>query len=88
MNKIRRISRKGNTTVFKLDEREYAGIGIQADTLKSLTDELNEAIEEIHAKEYLEAIEILKCVEKDFRKILNYYEEIVLENNLTLPYLK
>lgn len=45
MNQISRISSKGNTTVFKSSERNYAGIGIQADTLKSLTDELSEAIQ-------------------------------------------
>jgi len=80
------LSDATNAIIARYIGRNFPGILIRGDTLKTIYDDIEE-IREAAAAGNLEVIKDLSdSVQSRLRKILVYYEKVLKENCVELPY--
>lgn len=81
------LSNATNAVVARHLERNFPGLLIQGDTLKTLLDDIEELREEA-ANGDLEAVkEISDILREKFVELLTHYEKVLEEHGCELPYV-
>lgn len=79
------LSQDASTAIVQLPGRNFPGIVIQGDTLRSFLVELEELREEI--SRLSDAYLVLDGVIEQVRNHLDFYESTLVRANLDLPYV-
>jgi len=87
MQEFELLSAASNAVVARHLDRNFPGLLIQGDTLKTFLDEIEELNEEVIAGD-LEAVkEISNVLRERFIELLTHYENVLEENGRELPYM-
>lgn len=86
MNEIIILNDSSNAVVAKHTARAYPSILLQGDTLRIVLDDIDELRAELDTGNLDSAKEISCALKKRFVELLTYYENILEQHNLSLPY--
>lgn len=81
------LSNATNAVVARHLERNFPGLLIQGDTLKTLLDDIEELREEADNGDLEVVKEISDMLRKKFVEMLTHYEKVLEENGYELPYV-
>tara|TARA_R110002074_G_C12341455_1_gene648827 strand:+ start:400 stop:699 length:300 start_codon:yes stop_codon:yes gene_type:complete len=76
-----------NAVVVRHPERNFPGLLIQGDTLKTLLDDIDELREEAFAGDLESVKEISIILQDKFTELLTHYEKVLTEHGLEHPYV-
>ena len=76
-----------NAVVVRHPERNFPGLLIQGDTLKTLLDDIEELREEATAGDLESVKEISDILQEKFIELLAHYEKVLEEHSRELPYV-
>ncbi len=80
------LSAASNAVVVRYLGRNFPGVLIQGDTLRTILDEIEELKEEATVGD-LEAVkDISNVLQEKFTELLTYYERVLEEHGCELPY--
>ncbi|HUJ27242.1 MAG TPA: hypothetical protein VLW85_14555 [Myxococcales bacterium] len=74
-----------NAAVVHLSGRRFPGIVIQGDTLKTLHDDVVEAMTALHTPD---AGDVLGAAERKLADLVSHYEAVLSSRSIELPYVK
>ena len=86
MREFELLSEASNVIVARHKERNFPGILVQGDTLKTLLDDIEELHEESIAGNLETTIEISKTLRGKLIELLTHYERVLGEHEYKLPY--
>ena len=76
-----------NAIVAKYPGRSFPGMLIQGDTLRSILEELDELKADAIAENLEGVKDSAEALRERFIEMLSYYEDMLVQNGLELPYL-
>jgi hypothetical protein len=87
MKEFELLSDEANAIVAKHPGRNFPGLLIQGDTLKTLLDDVEELNAEASVGDLESVKEISDILQNKLVDLLAYYEKVLAENNYELPYV-
>ncbi len=85
-NQFEVFSDASNAIVARHESRNFPGILVQGDTLSTFVDDLDELIHSCDEASIQETLEIARNLRERFAELLEFYERILTENEISLPY--
>lgn len=86
MQEFELLSSASNAVVARHPGREFPGILLQGDTLRTFLDDIEELSEEVTEGNLEQAKEICKALQERFIEILSHYEHVLDQYGQGLPY--
>ena len=80
------LSPPANFAVVQLPSRNYPGIIVQGDTMKSILVQMKTIVDLMNSGESDEALEELEDIREMLASSLAHYEYVCATNNINLPY--
>lgn len=80
------LSSASNAVVVRHPERNFPGLLIQGDTLRSILDDIEELSEEAKAGDLDTVKEITDVLKERFIELLTHYEKVLKQHGQELPY--
>ena len=80
------LSDTSNAIVAQHESRSFPGILVQGDTLSAFVDDLDELIHACHQADREETLEIARNLRERLGELLEIYERVLGENEISLPY--
>lgn len=82
------LSSATNAVVARHLQRNFPGVLLQGDTLKSLLDEVEELLGEAASGNSAAAVDIGEVLKEQLLDLLSHYEQVLREHGYELPYPK
>ena len=87
MQEFEVLSTASNAVVARHPNRNFPGLLIQGDTLRTLLDDIEELREEAIAGNIEAVKEVADVLQKRFIELLTHYEKVLEEHDRELPYV-
>ncbi len=87
MQEFEVLSTASNAVVARHPNRNFPGLLIQGDTLRTLLDDIEELRDEAIAGNIEAVKEVADVLQKRFIELLTHYEKVLEEHGRELPYV-